>query len=432
VENDVTCVVFCVGVAGLPSALVMSSLHYSLPQRLRDCIEILSKTNVDDPMACRALLTTLLLMEDEDRITNTMAEGFNRTVISEISIATDTGGAPQIMNVLKRKENRDLQPHDDNVDYGVFTNSADLARIMVERLAVLSVAETDTIFRKFERAGEKAGKTRRRKTGRDADLDGFDFKGEKRSSKIDLSNTSLISESSVKSITSKLPLKQPKGDTRSRMPGKANRQSAVSALLPSRKDGRGRRASVDHTPRTNRTLGTTRRGSVQQETGADDWSFDNTNGNAFPAGPMTAQSTRSLQHDGDSLASNKIPTGSTGSRGARNRQKNFDPNNFDPFASSAMSSDATGSTASETTLSTHMDSNFGGDAFDVRSDMMSSGQRSSLSLGQDSSHSGGPRVQVNIALNEDLTCFYKLSKMSSCNVEGVVQVRGVIIVSVFR
>lgn len=32
------------------------------------------------------------------------------------------------------------------------------------------------------------------------------------------------------------------------------------------------------------------------------------------------------------------------------------------------------------------------------------------------------RVQVNIALNEDLTCSYKLSQLSSCNVEGVVQV----------
>jgi len=47
------------------------------------------------------------------------------------------------------------------------------------------------------------------------------------------------------------------------------------------------------------------------------------------------------------------------------------------------------------------------------------------------SHSGNPdsgsvmsvaRIQVNIALNEDLTCSYKLSQLSSCNVEGVAQV----------
>jgi hypothetical protein len=32
------------------------------------------------------------------------------------------------------------------------------------------------------------------------------------------------------------------------------------------------------------------------------------------------------------------------------------------------------------------------------------------------------RIQVSIALNEDLTCSYKLSQLSSCSVEGVVQV----------
>ena len=33
------------------------------------------------------------------------------------------------------------------------------------------------------------------------------------------------------------------------------------------------------------------------------------------------------------------------------------------------------------------------------------------------------KLQVNIALNEDLTCSYKFSKMTSCSVEGVIQVR---------
>ena len=33
------------------------------------------------------------------------------------------------------------------------------------------------------------------------------------------------------------------------------------------------------------------------------------------------------------------------------------------------------------------------------------------------------RIQVNVALNEDLTCSYKQSKISSCTIEGVVQVQ---------
>jgi hypothetical protein len=39
------------------------------------------------------------------------------------------------------------------------------------------------------------------------------------------------------------------------------------------------------------------------------------------------------------------------------------------------------------------------------------------------SGAGTTRIQVNIALNEDLTCSYKFSKMTSCSVEGVIQVR---------
>lgn len=39
------------------------------------------------------------------------------------------------------------------------------------------------------------------------------------------------------------------------------------------------------------------------------------------------------------------------------------------------------------------------------------------------------RMQVSIALNEDMTCSYKLSQLSSCVVEGVVQVRALVSVS---
>lgn len=43
--------------------------------------------------------------------------------------------------------------------------------------------------------------------------------------------------------------------------------------------------------------------------------------------------------------------------------------------------------------------------------------------GGGSSVMSAAQLQVNIALNEDLTCSYKLSQLSSCNVEGVAQVR---------
>jgi hypothetical protein len=448
IENDVTGVVLCVGMTGLPSALVMSSLHYSLSQRMRDCLEILSKCGADDVGASRALLTTILLTEDEDRLTNSMAESATRTLLSEIDDGTwDTKGK---MNLLGKKRNQDMAVADEG-DYGLTINSADQARIMVERLAVLSVAENDTIFRKYENkanAGEKSSKIRRRKVGTDADLDGFDFKGERkerRSSQRETSTASIVPESSsVKSVkssgTSKLQLKQPKKDTASaRARSNSKLASGPTLLAASQKDtgGRSRRAVADPNSRTTRPAGA-RRQSADNVKSADrvaNWA-DNTNGNTLNPGHSKQKSVGNLHYDGDSLASSKTPPGS---RGSRDR-----PNNFDPFSSSSNSDgDATASTASETTSSSRrtkgvfdddnempMDSNFGGNAFgDDNNDMfIQQGEKSSRSLESaggsagGSAGDGGPRVQVNVALNEDLTCFYKLSKMSSCSVEGVLQV----------
>eukprot|EP00339_Tiarina_fusa_P013514 CAMPEP_0116996154 /NCGR_PEP_ID=MMETSP0472-20121206/65_1 /TAXON_ID=693140 ORGANISM="Tiarina fusus, Strain LIS" /NCGR_SAMPLE_ID=MMETSP0472 /ASSEMBLY_ACC=CAM_ASM_000603 /LENGTH=746 /DNA_ID=CAMNT_0004694701 /DNA_START=278 /DNA_END=2518 /DNA_ORIENTATION=- len=428
IEGDVTGVVVCVGIAGLPSAYVMSSLHYSLAQRMNDSIDILAQNKACSPSAARALFATLLLTDDEDRLTNSMAEAASRIIVSQDDdLAGEKGGR----GLLGKKRSQEAVAHDnDTVESNI--NSADQARIMVERLAVLSVAENDTIFRKFEgreKAGDKSTKTRRRKGGRDADLDGFDFKGEQRSTRKDLAHaaSSVSDTASVKSSgTSKVQLRQPKKDTTSRSLGK-QRTTSVPALLASSKDSgaRSRRQSVDHAPRANRN----RRASAMGASSAGDWSFDGANGGSFH--PESSKPSRNFESD--SIASNKISAGSVGSRGSRNQPQN----NFDPFASNSNSvGDATASTTSETTYSTRkskpaqdddhesaMDSHFGGNGFDDQStDMGMQKQRSSRSL-FDTGSEGGPRVQVNVALNEDLTCFYKLSKMSSCSVEGVVQVQ---------
>jgi hypothetical protein len=191
---------------------------------------------------------------------------------------------------------------------------------------------------------------------------------------------------------------------------------------------------MDQTPMSNRAMGNRRASTAGSAAGSagDNWNFDNTdntNGNNF----------HTKQQSGDvSLASSKTPPGgSTGSRGSRGKQ-----NNFDPFNQTQSVGNSTTTTASETTMASRksrdafaddnesgMDSHFPSDGgFGDPNDMQLQqvgkfGQDSSRSLGQDSNSESGPRVQVNIALNEDLTCFYKLSKMSSCSVEGVVQVR---------
>ena len=192
------------------------------------------------------------------------------------------------------------------------------------------------------------------------------------------------------------------------------------------KDSGRRRASVDHAAPVGRNARArdTRRGSHNDVNGQDpassNWTFDG-GGNGFPA--MKGQ-------DGESISSSTGRTPpSLSSRLSRNvRQQN----NFDPFEGGSVISESVMSRRSRATT-TEEESEFGqttglDQMFDQASypaapmddELMTTGARSVRSSYDGDS---GPRVQVNVALNEDLTCFYKLSNMSSCSVEGVVQVR---------
>jgi hypothetical protein len=103
---------------------------------------------------------------------------------------------------------------------------------------------------------------------------------------------------------------------------------------------------------------------------------------AFGSSNHSKQSVRSFQSDAVSLTSSK--------NNSQGKEENFDP--FQDIASYTPQQ------------------GFGNEGMDK-------------SENDFSSTSGPAKVLVNIALNEDLTCFYKLSKMSSCSVEGVVQVQ---------
>jgi hypothetical protein len=268
-------------------------------------------------------------------------------------------------------------------------NSADQARIIVERMAVLSVCSSDSILRKYEKrqaakdAAGKSGKKRLRKLAKDADLDGFDFRGERRSASIpdlNVSNHSVtnrsgddvsVSAGSTFTSATNLTLKGPKKDTaakrapRLQSPGllgsnsRDGGRSKLQGLLASTSkdanaNGRGRKAAVEPSPGKARNAGGRRSKTNQGNISLAQESFD-----TFGFGA-------------------KSPQGSIGSR-------NFStPGNqgFDPFFDAPSSESAFMST-----------------------------------------DSGGTKALVNVALNEDLTCFYKLSRLSSCSVEGVVQVQ---------
>ena len=418
-EKEITGMVLCVGVSGIPSMFGTSTMIHSMSQRMDDCIDLLCKAAVTvnssnnttnnnansnsettksppmDPKAACSLLTTLLLTEDEDRMTNTMANASNRIVTVH---EEEVGGG--LLGGVKRRnvDNNNNMGMGDDDDNALRVNSADQARIVVERLAVLSVCQSDTAFRKFEgrnnnKDAEKGSKKRLRKTTKDADLDGFDFRGEVRSTPNtnNITSTSSVSsgtattvpssgasfsQRSTTSSSSTNFLKSSKKDsTSTRSMNSTSRQPVPPAsLLKSNKDeSRSKRMSSGN-------MGTSSRSRNSRRS----------TGDPFGSSTHSKQSVRSIQSD----ATSKTPSRSQ-SHSSRSNQANFDP--FQEV--SATNLDGFGGTSN---------GNDGGGAF---------------LAGGNHRDGAAAKVLVNIALNEDLTCFYKLSKMSSCSVEGVVQVQ---------
>ena len=374
-EKEVAGVVFCVAVTGLPSVFAVSPVYYSLPQRMDDCINIISKTGVEDASSYATLLASMLLTDTESRLTNSMSSAREYHLFAEMD--DGRGG------LLNMKKKATAMNHDIEFENPLAMNSADHARLMIERMAVLSVAETETIFSKYEgKSNDKSAKSRRRKAGRDADLDGFDYRVEPKGGNDVVSSVSTLDSSSVKSGSSRL-LKQPKKDTARIMHnGLKSRQASVPALLASNKD----------------TGGKTRR-QLQV-----DQSATNRPGNRLQASEPFQSSW-----DGD-----------------LNTANNFDPFSFPAADSASVISDTSGSRRAQATLFENRempnDGSFGGDTFGLSSGTGDTRRRPQSGQGTSGVESGR-RLLVNIALNEDLTCFYKLSKLSSCSVEGVVQVQ---------
>jgi len=333
-SSEVLGVILCVGVAGLALAHGSESTVYALQQRMSDCIGYILQRNADAAQAKALLATFLLSIHDQDRISNERMEAPNLLVLPEVSdndksksvLSSPMGMMSPIADFRKGSKRAGKQGNMDGGDEGpdepeemgfplsLDLGSAEAARVLADRLSVLSVAESDTLLRKYEHSGQERkanldltsvakSRFRRRKTdARDADFDNFDYKGPPKQTEKRTTAAKAIPalpQPTQEPAAGKLQLKSSKKDTR-KAPSGSRRLGAHVGENHNRK-----RSSVRH----------------QFE---DDMSQDTR--------------SHSGNHDG----------------------------------SSVMSSQA--------------------------------------------------RIQVQIALNEDLNCSYKLSQLSSCNVEGVVQV----------
>jgi hypothetical protein len=246
-------VIFTVGISGLASAFCSSPLEYSLSQRVSDCFQLIDKVGVEDISATKQLLSSFLLWKDEPKISNAAVETKNAIPIPEHDDAAKSLVSPLRINrnkaALKSAENGPTKQK--STIQMVAANSAETARAMVDRMTLLSVSESQTLLRPYETPGlqrrtnldvsglSKSRFRRRKGDGKDADFDGFDFKGHVELTSVKGSLTpqsSRVSSTGSFSSFGKPPkqFKGPQKDTRTK-------GASVPALSAPRTDGQVRR-----------------------------------------------------------------------------------------------------------------------------------------------------------------------------------------------
>lgn len=185
IEKKTLGVLLCVGMSGIPYAHCSSSLQYGLATRMNDCVGILSKRiGSVDVGAARTILSTLLATEDEVRKTAVVAASANVTAIPTLEATGHGIKKPSALKSLLNKGSGEAYIH-----VALSDLSNDNARNLIERLNVLSVADSDSLLRPYETSGQQrkanldltGNKSRFRKrkadTTTNADLDNFDYKG---------------------------------------------------------------------------------------------------------------------------------------------------------------------------------------------------------------------------------------------------------------
>ena len=419
--------VVCAGVSGLYYAQA-ATLH-SLATRLEDAVRVMRQMEGDPEdckMCLKAFMSTLLCTDDEERRTNGMVDAELPVIKSFEPEAVDdkpTTVAGRITHKVTKRNgvlssgassrrgglNAAVGNGAEKIT-GIKTTSADMARLMEKQSAVFSVAEKDCRLRRYEQTGQQrrtsmdlGGRVRRRKRVDEADLKDFDFQPTESKSVAPLdislsfssSSVRLPSSASIGSLQRKdrptKALPAPRGGA-----GNTRRPSSAQAKL-----WRQQQSQQQQNQQQKRQAAFDAFGGQQDDASHLSGSF---NAIAFPGlddNSQQQQQTTTTNQSGrgdDSIASLRSKGGiSFGS---------FDP--FSPDSSLAGSSAAPRHQhrlvspvvlEEEPTLVPD----------DFVPDTASTSTRS--------------RIQVNIALNEDLTCSYKQSKISSCTIEGVVQVQ---------
>ena len=443
-------VLLCVATTGGSSSICSaSSLSYTLCQRMNDCITHLQQLPPQQQQQpnttisnAKELLTSYLLTDDEwnmnnsvlptttdyiqlphgrfrgtggiastmtspllGRITTPIAEfGFKaaRRASTGIVRGVMMNVGPTSTTTMAGMNAPPSPPVETGFPLLLRPNAATASRSLMDQLTILSVTEHTTFLRKYEQSGQERkanldltggtnkSRFRRRRTTdttRDADFDHFDYKGPPQQSATTAMTTTFSNTETgmLKGIPTTTT-----ASTMSSATMNSPVQNAPGKVLPFKSSAKDtKRGPSSRRPATT---------SAQPGSGSTN-------------GEFTTQPKPSVS--GSKLSDRIDPTSNSHSKRIMPHHK---------METDDMTYDSRSQQSSGYLNHTPMDN---GSVMSNRSSTTNSKQP------QQSTSSSVGKFQINIALNEDLSCSYKLSQLSTCSVDGIVQVRNNTLILLF-
>jgi hypothetical protein len=450
-------VVVCVAMTGSYTMYTSSSLSYTLGQRICDCIlylQQLAKTKTvttnNNSINVKELLTSYLLMDDEWKVNHTMVQSMNYIHIPNIVVddkqrsstmtsplglritpITDFGRKTArrastgiIRGVMNQQNNTNSttyntaqdgttstttvsssqqQPFDMGIPINISHNSAITSRTMIDQLNILSITDQTTFLKKYDLSGierkanldltggvgntfHKNRYNRRRNKNidttntntttntattnvqlRDADFDHFDYKGPTTTAATTIGSSKIASTNNIDTtITMKNEIKyyNHNNNTTTTTTQSSEPSSSTGKVLLFKSSSKDtKRTSGSRRPGTTTTTTTTLAKQQIQ-----------------PVPKLSDRMERN--HNTTTLKNTKVP----------NHTMDIDELTYDSKSHSG-----------------NLDNSANGLVYNNNNTSPMQQQQQQL--------------LVTIALNEDLSCSYKFSQLSSCSVDGIVQVR---------
>lgn len=235
-KSNVQGVLICVGFSGLAISHPSPSIQYTIAQRINDCLAIIVKIGASDIAAVKNLLNSFLALDDNIKGSNENLEAQHSLILPEVQ---DIKG---VMSPI-RKNRKTIAGNQSGTDVILQmepSSTAAHARSMIDRLNILSVAESDTFLKKFESSGQERkanldltggakSRFRKRKDATAADFDNFDYKGPAR----EIRDTVMISEAFSHNLLTPVVPVQDSAAT----PGKGSVPLKVPKKIRKRKQG---------------------------------------------------------------------------------------------------------------------------------------------------------------------------------------------------